>query len=97
MAKRKQKPADFTFETLSEKESEKRLKRRARRRSKYSVIGDQLDELRSGDVLAFEASKNEVQGIRNYVRRNYEDEYKVSSRRVQGETYEVHISESEDD
>ena len=43
-------------------------------------------------MLTFQASKNEVQGIRNYMRRNFEDAYKVFSRRGDGDMFEVHIA-----
>jgi hypothetical protein len=86
------KKANFEFEKLSQKEASERRKRRGARRSKYSPIGDQFSELESDEVLAFQASKNEVQGVRNYMRRNFEGEYQVNSRRVDGDTFEVHIS-----
>lgn len=86
------KKANFDFETLSQKEAEERRKQRGSRRSKYSPIGDRFRDLKKDDVLAFQASKNEVQGVRNYMRRNFEGEYQVNSRRVDGDQFEVHIS-----
>lgn len=82
----------FEFETLSEKEASERRSARGTRRSKYSPIGDQFRDLDKGTVLAFTASKNEVQGVRNYMRRNFEGEHRVNSRRTEGDMYEVHIS-----
>ncbi len=76
------KSTPFEFETLSEKEATERRSSRGTRRSKYSPIGDQFRELDKGDVLAFQASKNEVQGVRNYMRRNFEGEHQVNSRRA---------------
>ena len=84
--------APFEFETLSEKEAVERRSARGTRRSKYSPIGDQFKDLHNGSVLAFTASKNEVQGVRNYMRRNFEGQHKVNSRRTADDTYEVHIS-----
>ena len=94
-ARTSKKSSPFEFETLSEKEAiERRTARGARRRSKYSPIGDQFKDLDNGTVLAFTATKNEVQGVRNYMRRNFNGEHKVNSRRVDSDTYEVHISRS---
>ena len=91
MAKSRKK-TDFTFETLSKKEAAERRRQKSTRRSKYSPIGDQFSELGKDEVLAFSASKNEVQGVRNYMRRNFEGEHQVNSRRAEGDMYEVHIS-----
>ena len=84
----------FEFETLSEKEAVERRSARGTRRSKYSPIGDRFRELNEDKVLAFTASKNEVQGVRNYMRRNFEGQHKVNSRRTDDDAYEVHISRS---
>ena len=82
----------FSFETISKKEATERRSRRGTRRSKYSVVGSQFEELAKDKVLVFKASKNEVQGVRNYMRRNFEGEHKVNSRRGDGDMFEVHIS-----
>ena len=82
----------FDFEKLSTEEAVERRSARGTRRSKYSPIGDQFKELGDDEVLAFQASKNEVQGVRNYMRRNFEGEHKVNSRRVGDDKYEVHVS-----
>lgn len=91
-ARSTRKSTPFEFETLSEKEASERRSTRGTRRSKYSPIGDQFRSLGSDKVLAFSANKNEVQGVRNYMRRNFEGEHQVNSRRTDGDTYEVHIS-----
>ena len=93
-ARTPRKNTPFEFETLSETEAVERRSARGTRRSKYSPIGDQFRELDSGTVLAFTASKNEVQGVRNYMRRNFEGTHKVNSRRTEDDMYEVHISRS---
>ena len=82
----------FEFETLSEKEAVERRSARGTRRSKYSPIGDRFRELNEDKVLAFTASKNEVQGVRNYMRRNFDGEYQLNSRRSDDDTFEVHIT-----
>lgn len=94
MAKTKssRKNTAFDFETISEKEATERRSVKGTRRSKYSPIGDQFQDLGTGKVLAFQANKNEVQGVRNYMRRNFEGVHKVNSRRAEGDMYEVHIS-----
>lgn len=87
-----QKNTAFNFQTLSTNEAAERRKQKGSRRSKYSPIGEQFSALSGDQVLAFEASKNEVQGVRNYMRRNFDGEHQVNSRRVEGDTFEVHIS-----
>ncbi len=91
-ARSTRKTTPFEFETLSEKEAAERRSTRGTRRSKYSPIGDQFRALGVDKVLAFSASKNEVQGVRNYMRRNFEGDHQVNSRRTDGDMYEVHIS-----
>lgn len=86
------KSTPFQFETISKKEAADRRQSKGTRRSKYSPIGDQFRDLGPNAVLAFQASKNEVQGVRNYMRRNFEGEHQVNSRRLDGDMYEVHIS-----
>lgn len=86
------KNAPFEFETLSQKEAADRRTQKGTRRSKYSPIGARFQSLGSNEVLAFKASKNEVQGVRNYMRRNFADEHQVNSRRLDDERFEVHIS-----
>ncbi len=84
----------FEFSVVSSDEAADRRSRRGLRKSKYSVIGDRFADLASSDVLVFEASKNEVQGIRNYMRRNFEDSFKINTRRGDGDMFEVHISKT---
>lgn len=92
MAVKKRSATSFDFEVMSSTDAASRRSRRGQRRSKYSTIGDQVSALKGTDVVAFQASKNEVQGIRNYMRRNFEDAYKVYSRRGDGDMFEVHIA-----
>ncbi len=93
MAKNKRK-GSFDFETISSSESTERRSQRGKRRSKYSAVGDRFADLAKEDVLVFHASKNEVQGVRNYMRRNFQGEYQVNSRRKEDDSYEVHISKT---
>ena len=91
-ARSARKKSTFEFETITKNEATERRRQKGTRRSKYSPIGDQFSDLGENEVLAFQASKNEVQGVRNYMRRNFEGEHQVNSRRVDGDTFEVHIS-----
>lgn len=91
-AKSTRKNTAFEFETISQKEATERRSSKGTRRSKYSPIGERFSDLKRGEVLAFKASKNEVQGVRNYMRRNFEDEHQVNSRSAEGDMFEVHIS-----
>lgn len=93
---RKRKSTVFEFETITAEEARARRSRKGSRRSKYSPIGDQFSSLGTGEVLAFQASKNEVQGVRNYMRRNFEAQHKVNSRRVDDEHFEVHLTRTGD-
>ena len=83
---------DFDFETIPAKEAKQRKSQRGRRRSKYSPIGEKFESIGKDEVLVFTATKNEVQGIRNYMRRNFEGEHVVSSRAAAGDNFEVYIS-----
>ena len=84
----------FEFQTLSAQEATERRSRRGQRRSKYSAVGEQFDGLKGDQVLVFQASKNEVQGVRNYMRRNFEGEHQVNSRRIDGDMFEIHIAKT---
>lgn len=92
MAKSKKPRSDFKFETISAEEASQRKTKRGRRRSKYSPIGERFNDLNASEVLVFTATKNEVQGIRNYMRRNFEDTHTVSSRAADGDNFEVYLS-----
>ena len=94
MAKSKNSGRSFDFETISASEATKRKSQRGRRRSKYSPIGEKFEGLGKDETLVFTATKNEVQGIRNYMRRNFEDEHVVSSRAAAGDNFEVYISKA---
>lgn len=94
MAKTKssRKNTAFDFQTISSTEATERRSVKGTRKSKYSPIGEQFKDLDKDKVLVFEANKNEVQGVRNYMRRNFDGDHKVNSRRSEGDMFEVHIS-----
>ena len=85
----------FAFETITSDESTTRRSQRGKRHSKYVPVGEQFAALQKDQVLAFRASKNEVQGVRNYMRRNFQGEHQVNSRRQPDDSYEVHISRAD--
>ena len=91
-ARTKKSGGSFSFETISKSEASERRSRRGTRRSKYSIVGSQFEDLAKDKVLVFQASKNEVQGVRNYMRRNFDGQFKVNSRRADDGGFEVHIS-----
>ncbi|MFN3597710.1 MAG: hypothetical protein ACK41D_10620 [Rubricoccaceae bacterium] len=90
--RRPQRASSFEFQTISKDEAAKRRSQRGQRRSKYSVIGDKFGDLSKNEVLVFQAQKNEVQGVRNFMRRNFGEAFRMRSRRVEGDTFEVHLS-----
>lgn len=90
--RRPQRASSFEFQTITKDEAAKRRSQRGQRRSKYSVIGEKFNSLPKDEVLVFHAQKNEVQGVRNFMRRNFDDAFRMRSRRVEGDTFEVHIS-----
>ena len=94
MATKKRLDTPFAFDIVSDKDAAELRSRRGQRRSKYSSIGEQIAGLKASDVLVFQASKNEVQGIRNYMRRNFSDDFKVYSRRGDGDMFEVHVAKA---
>ena len=94
MAIKKRSDTNFSFKVVSDADAADLRSRRGQRRSKYSAIGDQVQKLKDSDVLVFQASKNEVQGIRNYMRRNFNDDYKVYSRSGDGDMFEVHVAKA---
>ena len=57
-------------------------------------MGERFRALGSNEVLAFQASKNEVQGVRNYMRRTFAGGHRVNSRRLDDGRYEVHLSKA---
>ena len=90
--------SDFDFRTLSAEEAAKRRRElgvRSGRRSKYTPVGEQAMGLQKGDVLAFSLSANQLVSLRNYMSRNFADQFRVSSRRAGEDMFEVHISHSE--
>ncbi len=86
------KSAPFKFQKLNAKEAAERLGVRGKRRSKYSVVGEQFAALAKNEAIVFDASKNEVQGVRNYMRRNFETDHKLRSRQIDNGQFEIQIT-----
>ena len=89
---------DFDFRTLSADEAARRrseLGVRGGRRSKYSPVGERVADLAPGSVLAFTLSPNQLVSLRNYMTRNFQDRFRVASRRVGEDQFEVHIAHQE--
>lgn len=64
------------------------------RTSKYEPIGREVKKLKKGEILPVEdLAKNEVGGLRGYIRRHFGEDYQVtSSRQDDGEHYTAFIS-----
>jgi hypothetical protein len=92
----KQTNSTFHITKLSAEEAAARIGARGKRRSKYSQVGDQFAPLQNGEAIVFEASKNEVQGVRNYMRRNFEDTFKLRSRSLGNDQFEIQIIRLDD-
>ena len=88
--------SDPAFEVISTSEYQKRTRGRGRgRTSKYSPLGREAEKLGSGKVIALNGSKNQVVSIRNFFKRNYEDEFVVRSVASEGDTYDIYISRND--
>ena len=89
--------SEFEFEKMKAAEAEQLRRslwggRGGGRRSKYSPVGEQMTGLGADEVLTFEVAPNQIISLRNYVQRNFGDDYKVASRRVSDEAFKVFIS-----
>ena len=88
--------SEFEFRTMSADDADRR-RRELRsgaggRKSKYSPVGEKLTSLGDGQVLCFNVAPNQIIRLRNYVARNFGDRFRVASRRVSEEQFEVHIA-----
>lgn len=87
--------ADFDFRTMTADEAAERRRQlrtgQGGRRSKYSPVGDQLTNMKEGQILSFSVAPNQIISLRNYMTRNFGDKYRVTSRRLSDESYEVHV------
>lgn len=88
--------ADFDFEVITTDEYRARTRGKGRgRRSKYSALGQQAEQLKKGQVVALNGSKNQVVSIRNFFRRNYGDDFVVRSVSGEGDSYDIYIERTD--
>lgn len=73
----KKKAGQFSVEVLSSEQAKAEMSRVARkgRSSKYDSIGRAAERLTGDTVLKFKLEKNEVQPLRTYLRKKFEDKY----------------------
>ena len=89
--------ADMDFEVISTDEYKNRTRGRGRgRRSKYSGLGQQAEKLKKGQVVAMSGSKNQVVSVRNFFKRNYNDDFVVRSVAGKGDTYDIYVQRASD-
>lgn len=85
------------FEVISTSEYQKRTRGRGRgRTSKYSSLGKEAEKLTSGKVIALNGTKNQVVSIRNFFKRNYNDEFAVRSVSAENDTFDIYVQRAED-
>lgn len=70
---------------------------RGGRTSKYLPVAEEAQELNKGQVLKLKVKKNEVGGLRGYLRRRYGDQFTVKSSRLDGDEYMAFVFHSEDE
>ena len=87
MAKR----GKFDVQVVSEEEAQEELAElrsgRGGRTSKYKPLADEAQKLSEDQVMKVQVQKNEVGGLRGYLRRRFEDRYTVKSSKVDGDKY----------
>jgi hypothetical protein len=86
--------ADIDFEVISADEYSTRTRGRGRgggRRSKYTAIGQQAQNLKKGQVVALKGTKNQVVSVRNYFKRNYNEDFTVRSVAAGEDAYDIYI------
>lgn len=93
MAKRSgsKKAGQFSFEVISEEKAQEELSvlrsGKGGRASKYEPLADAAQGLSGDKVLKVKLGKNEVGGLRGYLRRRFGEKYTVKSSKVDGDEY----------
>lgn len=93
MAKRSgtKKAGAFSFEVVSEEKAQEELSElrsgRGGRVSKYEPLADAAQKLAGDKVLKVKLDKNEVGGLRGYLRRRFGEKYTVKSSKIDGDEY----------
>ena len=90
------KHGQFDVEVVSEAEAQEELAElrsgRGGRVSKYKPLADRAQDLNEGEVMKVRLEKNEVGGLRGYLRRRFEDKYTVKSSKVDDDEYMAFVS-----
>lgn len=93
MAKRSgtKKAGQFSFDVVSEDKAQEELSElrsgRGGRVSKYEPLADAAQKLSGDKVLKVKLGKNEVGGLRGYLRRRFNEKYTVKSSKIDGDEY----------
>lgn len=93
MAKRSgsKKAGLFKFEVISEDQAQEELSElrsgKGGRSSKYEPLADAAQNITGDKVLKVKLGKNEVGGLRGYLRRRFGEKYTVKSSKVEGDEY----------
>lgn len=93
MAKRtgSKKAGQFTFQVIPQEEAAEELSElrsgRGGRSSKYVPLAEAAQNLTGNKVLKVKLDKNEVGGLRGYLRRRFDEKYTVKSSKVDGDEY----------
>lgn len=93
MAKRSgsKKAGQFTFELISEDQANEELSElrsgKGGRASKYEPLANEAQNLTGDKVLKVTLGKNEVGGLRGYLRRRFGEKYTVKSSKIDGDDY----------
>lgn len=81
----------FEVEVVSEEAAQEELAElrsgRGGRTSKYKPLADQAQDIDEGQVMKVKVKKNEVGGLRGYLRRRFDDKYTVKSSKLDGDDY----------
>ncbi len=93
MAKRSgtKKAGQFTFEVISEEQANEELSTlrsgKGGRASKYEPLAAEAQKISGDKVLKVKLGKNEVGGLRGYLRRRFGEKYTVKSSKIDGDDY----------
>ena len=93
MAKRSgaKKAGAFKFEVISDQQAQQELSGlragKGGRASKYEPLAEAAQSLTGEKVLKVELGKNEVGGLRGYLRRRFGERYTVKSSKAEGDKF----------
>lgn len=89
------KAGQFTFSVMTEENAQKELTKlrsgRGGRVSKYEPLAEEADKLTADKVLKVKLDKNEVGGLRGYLRRRFGEKFTVKSSKIDGDEYMAFI------